>query len=68
MPADVRNGLPEHRPYVWSGDDDAREAEVAAELAAVRAEVVRRIEEGGSAEACWPDPHPFWALGGGDET
>lgn len=43
--AGPRNGYPTvlHRPYVWRGDTSQRDTEIAARLAAVRAQVGRRI-------------------------
>ena len=35
--AGPRNGLPESKPYIWRAGDAAREAEVEARLAALRA-------------------------------
>jgi hypothetical protein len=42
----ARNGMPEWRPYVRNPAIRAREDAVEARLAAVRAEIQRRIDEG----------------------
>jgi hypothetical protein len=38
----ARNGMPGVRPYTWRPGDAEREAEVAAELAAIRAQIAAR--------------------------
>ena len=57
---EARNGVPESRFYEWNGypggGDPRREAEVAAQLAAIRAEAMRRVlapgEEGFRMDRC----------------